>query len=149
MSRKYQKSELSRNNQHALNKRNWNLRNNPLVKNCSNLAHSDRPPNNFVQRENNLDAKPGLDMKYPSSYAYQADHVSARSKAWTVFPRSNAGIAGSNPTQGMSVCVRLFCVCVVLCVGRGLATGWSPVQGVLPTVYKVKKLKKRPRLNER
>jgi hypothetical protein len=24
---------------------------------------------------------------------------------------------------GMDVCVRLFCVCVVLCVGSGLATG--------------------------
>jgi hypothetical protein len=35
--------------------------------------------------------------------------------------RSNAGIVGSNPTQGMDV--RLFCVHVVLCVGRGLATG--------------------------
>jgi hypothetical protein len=32
----------------------------------------------------------------------------------------------------MDVCVRLFCVCVVLCVGSGLETGWSPVQGVLP-----------------
>jgi hypothetical protein len=42
----------------------------------------------------------------------------------------------------MFVCVRLFCVCVVLCVGRGLATGWSPVQGVLPTVYRIKELKK-------
>jgi hypothetical protein len=30
----------------------------------------------------------------------------------------------------MSVCV--YSVCVVLCVGSGLATGWSPVQGVLP-----------------
>jgi hypothetical protein len=34
----------------------------------------------------------------------------------------------------------VWCVCaffgvyVVLCVGRGLATSWSPVQGVLPTV---------------
>jgi hypothetical protein len=28
-------------------------------------------------------------------------------------------------------------LCVVLsCVGRGLASGWSPVQGVLPTVYR-------------
>jgi hypothetical protein len=27
------------------------------------------------------------------------------------------------------LCVRLFCVCVVLCAGSGLATGWSPVQG--------------------
>jgi hypothetical protein len=31
--------------------------------------------------------------------------VAARSKARTVFSRSNAGIVGSNPTQGMDVCV--------------------------------------------
>jgi hypothetical protein len=38
------------------------------------------------------------------------------------------------------------CLCAfILCVGTGLATGWSPVQGVLPTVYRIKKLKKRPR----
>jgi hypothetical protein len=37
--------------------------------------------------------------------------VAGRSKAWTVFARSNAGIVGSNPTQGMDVCVRLFSVC--------------------------------------
>jgi hypothetical protein len=30
--------------------------------------------------------------------------------------------------------VRLFYVCVVLYVGSGLATGWSPVQRVLPTL---------------
>jgi hypothetical protein len=28
-----------------------------------------------------------------------------------------------------------FCVCVLLCLDRGLATNQSPVQGVLPTVY--------------
>jgi hypothetical protein len=49
--------------------------------------------------------------------------------------RSNTGIVGSNPNQGMGVCVRLFCVCVVLFVVSVLATGWSLVQGVLPTVY--------------
>jgi hypothetical protein len=27
-----------------------------------------------------------------------------------------------------------FLCCVVLCVGRGLASGWSPFQGVLPSV---------------
>jgi hypothetical protein len=43
----------------------------------------------------------------------------------------------------MSVCV--YSVCVVLCVGSGLAMGWSLVQGALPTVYRIKKLKKRPR----
>jgi hypothetical protein len=36
--------------------------------------------------------------------------VAARSKAWTVFARSNAGIVGSNPTEDMHVYVRLFCV---------------------------------------
>jgi hypothetical protein len=29
--------------------------------------------------------------------------VAERSKAWTVFTRSEAGIVGSNPTQGMDV----------------------------------------------
>jgi hypothetical protein len=37
--------------------------------------------------------------------------------------RSNTGIVGSNTTQGMNVCVRLFCVCGVLPAGNGLATG--------------------------
>jgi hypothetical protein len=56
--------------------------------------------------------------------------VAARSKAWTALARSNTGNVGYNSTQGMDVCVRLFCVCIVLCVGSGLATGCSPVQGV-------------------
>jgi hypothetical protein len=37
------------------------------------------------------------------------------SKACNVFTRSNTGIVGLNPTQGMDVCLRLFCLCVVLC----------------------------------
>jgi hypothetical protein len=52
--------------------------------------------------------------------------VAARSEAWILFARSNIGVVDSNPTQGMDVCV-----CVVLCAGSGLATGWSPVQRVL------------------
>jgi hypothetical protein len=32
--------------------------------------------------------------------------------------------------------VLLFCACIVLCIGSGLTTGWSPLLGVLPTVYK-------------
>jgi hypothetical protein len=36
--------------------------------------------------------------------------MAARSTAWTVFARSNAGIVGSKPTQGMNVGVHLFCV---------------------------------------
>jgi hypothetical protein len=68
--------------------------------------------------------------------------VAARSKTWTIFARSNACIVGSNPTQGMDVCV-------VLCVSSGLATSWSPVEGVLPNVYRIKKLQKWPRSNKR
>jgi hypothetical protein len=39
-------------------------------------------------------------------------------------------------------------VCIVLCEGSAFATGWSPVQGDLPTMYRNKKLQKRPRPNE-
>jgi hypothetical protein len=39
------------------------------------------------------------------------------------------------------ICVRLFCVCVVLCVGMGLSTGWSQVEGILPTAHRIKELK--------
>jgi hypothetical protein len=59
-----------------------------------------------------------------------------KKKACTVFARLEAGIVGLNPIQGMDVwwVCAFFCVCVVLCLGRGLATSWSPVQGVLPSV---------------
>jgi hypothetical protein len=61
--------------------------------------------------------------------------AAARFKTWTVFARSNTGIVGSNPTRGIDVCVCLFCVGTVLFVGSGLATGWSPVQGVLGNAH--------------
>jgi hypothetical protein len=67
--------------------------------------------------------------------------VATRSKTWTTFARSNIGIVGSKPTPGMDVCVSLFCVCVVLCVGSGLVTDWSPVQEILPTVYRLRNSK--------
>jgi hypothetical protein len=37
--------------------------------------------------------------------------VAARSKAWSVFARSNTVIVSSNPTQSIDVCLLLFCVC--------------------------------------
>jgi hypothetical protein len=38
-------------------------------------------------------------------------------KAWTVFARWNAGVVGSNPIQGMKVCiVCVYSVFVLLCV---------------------------------
>jgi hypothetical protein len=66
--------------------------------------------------------------------------VAAHCKTWTVFAHSDTGIVGSNPTRGIDICMRLFYVCVILYVGSGLATGWSPVQGVLPNLYRMKKL---------
>jgi hypothetical protein len=79
--------------------------------------------------------------KVPDSFLFQfpVSHRPARVEACTVFARSNTGIVGSNPTEGMDACVHLFCVCEVLYVDSGLATGWSPVQEVLPTVYRVRK----------
>jgi hypothetical protein len=38
--------------------------------------------------------------------------LAMRSEAWTVFACLNTGIMVSNPTQGMNVCLLLFCVCV-------------------------------------
>jgi hypothetical protein len=46
----------------------------------------------------------------------------------------------------MDVCVRLFCVGVVLCVGSCLATGWSPVQGVPPSMYRIHGIDRWPHL---
>jgi hypothetical protein len=62
--------------------------------------------------------------------------VGARCKAWNFSACCNTGIVGSNLTWGMDVCV-FICVCVVLCAGSSLATGWSPVQGILPTVSRL------------
>jgi hypothetical protein len=73
--------------------------------------------------------------------------MAMQSEAWTVFARSNTEIVGSNSTGGMEVCAcvcvcaRLFCVCV-LCVGSGNATDWSPVQGLLTTVDRIRKAEK-------
>jgi hypothetical protein len=43
--------------------------------------------------------------------------------AVAVFACSKTAIVVSNPTRGMDVCVGVFCVCVVLSAGSGLATG--------------------------
>jgi hypothetical protein len=65
--------------------------------------------------------------------------VAARSKAWTSSLARTLGSWIRIPLKAwMSVCV--YSVCVVLCVSSGLAMDWSPVQGVLPTVHRIKKL---------
>jgi hypothetical protein len=47
--------------------------------------------------------------------------VATLSKAWTVFALTNNEIVVSIPIRSMNVCVPLFCVCVVVCVGIRLA----------------------------
>jgi hypothetical protein len=41
--------------------------------------------------------------------------IAARSKASTVFGRSNIGIAGSNPARGMDVCLCFSVLCCPVC----------------------------------
>ncbi|PNF20358.1 hypothetical protein B7P43_G12827 [Cryptotermes secundus] len=69
-------------------------------------------------KENILSQKPQtiMELRALTIQAWPVT-VAERSKACTVFARSEAGIVGSNPTQGMDVCVRLC-----LSTGRGLAT---------------------------
>jgi hypothetical protein len=62
----------------------------------------------------------------------------------TLLLRSSTGIVGSNPSRKSDVSAFFLCARVVLCIGSGLAWGWSPVQGVLPIVYRLKTLKREP-----
>jgi hypothetical protein len=55
-------------------------------------------------------------------------------------PTQTLGSWAPIPLKGsMSVCI--FSVCVALCVGSGLAMRLSPVQGGLPTLYRIEELK--------
>jgi hypothetical protein len=45
-------------------------------------------------------------------FSYEPITVAAQSKAWASFAHLNAEIVDSNPTQGMDICLNLFCVCV-------------------------------------
>jgi hypothetical protein len=71
--------------------------------------------------------------------------MAARSEAWIAFARSNVEIVVSNPIQGMDVFMRLFCVCVVLCVCSDFATTEPPSK---ESYRPIEKLKKRSRSNK-
>jgi hypothetical protein len=53
------------------------------------------------------------------------------SKARNIFAQSSTGIVGSDFIKG------IYSVFVFSCVGSSLATGSSPVQRVILTVYKI------------
>jgi hypothetical protein len=74
---------------------------------------------------------------------------SAYHSGCSVFARSDTEILGSNPTGGMDICMRLLCVCVILCVDSGLATGWSAGQGALRTVYRITKTEKEAKAQQK
>jgi hypothetical protein len=67
--------------------------------------------------------------------------MAARSKTWTVFASSNTGVVGSNPARGMGFSVCVYSVFVLSCIDSGLASCWSPVQWVLPTLHRIRELK--------
>jgi hypothetical protein len=101
-------------------------------------ASSDRHERNFLlgkQRIVRVFTQLQVDALCEPNLFKKPVTVAERSKTWIVFARSEAWIVGSNPIQGMDVWyVYVFILCVVLCLGRGLATGWPLVQGVLPSV---------------
>jgi hypothetical protein len=75
--------------------------------------------------------------------------VAARSKVWTVFAGPNAGVMGSNPTQGTAVYVSLFCLCCSVCRKWPCDALISHPRSPTDCVYRIKKLKKRPGSNKR
>jgi hypothetical protein len=88
-----------------------------------------RPPGRASQFVSNL-KRPIISVHFQLKYILKWPiTVVARSKARNVVTRLNTGIVGSNPTSRHG----RMSAFVLSCVGGGLATGWSPVQGVLPT----------------
>jgi hypothetical protein len=69
----------------------------------------------------------------PCVYIYMCVCVCVRVR---VFVRSQWPSGGFESHTRNECFEHLFCV--VLWVGSGLVTGWSPVQGGLPTVFKIK-----------
>jgi hypothetical protein len=59
---------------------------------------------------------------HPNAYLARTT-VIEQSKASTEFTQSSTETVNSNVIRGMVVYVRLFCVYVVLCLDKGLASG--------------------------
>jgi hypothetical protein len=75
-----------------------------------------------------------------------ADHSGRGSKSWNIFARSNTWIVGSNPTGGMDICLRFFCLCCFMWVVT-LRQGRSPIQAMLPAVYNIHTSRPTPMTN--
>jgi hypothetical protein len=72
------------------------------------------PQRHFVNHKSHLPdpgSNPGRRGGKPATNRLSYGAAKAvRSKAWTIFARSDSGIVGSYPTQGMDVCVYSVCV---------------------------------------
>jgi hypothetical protein len=85
----------------------------------------------FCKRCRRLSHKCNLDRKFWRGHSEKLQNTHTSTiftmpvTPFTDFASSNTGVVGSNPTQGVEVCVCLFCVFAVLYVGRGLTTDWS------------------------
>jgi hypothetical protein len=80
---------------------------------CNNLRIAKWIFMKFGTEESSLHGYPSPDFLIV--HLWGPITVAARSKAWTVFTRLNAGIVGSNPTQDLDFCVRVYYV-FVLCL---------------------------------
>jgi hypothetical protein len=100
----------------------------------------------FSEKRTDVIFRASKQPKKTQGASYLADHRGLRHKM-TSFARSLESSVRIPLKTWKSV--RLFCVFLVLYVGSCLATGRSPVQGVLPTVYGNNKVKKRPKSNRR
>jgi hypothetical protein len=87
-------------------------------------------------------------VKFISSWVLRALVVkwpittAARSKTWTVSVAQTLDRRFESHLRYGCLCDLIICLCCPVCAGKGLAIGWSPVHGDLPTAYKVKKLKR-------
>jgi hypothetical protein len=73
-----------------------------------------------------MEAYVSFHLQWKSTFVFfhlwrQISTVAMPPKAFTFFVRSNTAVVGSNPTRGMDVCLRLFCLC-----------RWWPCDGLIP-----------------
>jgi hypothetical protein len=94
--------------------------------------------------------KPIVNARYFKITVNELFNKTATSVSRLQWPRS-LGHEISSPARTLGSWARIplmawmlfgvYSVFVLSCVGSSLASGWSPVQGVLPTDYRIKKLK--------
>jgi hypothetical protein len=91
---------------------------------------------NLIEQRQALSIQSNSDFYIQIKQQHIDCKYAARFKVSNILASSSIGVVGSNPTRGMDVSLR-FSLFVLSCLSSGLVMGWSPVQGVLPTVYQI------------